>query len=59
MNSTLSLVVTLVALFANVFLFLTGGMGTEDVAWGYDVYQEALKQGLGQKLSLWEKPHWA
>lgn len=43
----------------DVFLFLTGGMGTEDVAWGYDVYQEALKQGLGQKLSLWEKPHWA
>ncbi|MCI6640093.1 MAG: tyramine oxidase subunit B [Pygmaiobacter massiliensis] len=43
----------------DVFLFLTGGMGTEDVAWGYDVYCEAVKQGLGQKLSLWDKPHWA
>lgn len=37
----------------------TGGMGTEDTAWGYDVYQEALKQGIGQELTLWDKPHWA
>ena len=43
----------------DVFIFLTGGMGTEDVAWGYDVYTRALELGLGQKLSLWEKPHWA
>ena len=43
----------------DVFIFLTGGMGVEDVAWGYDVYQEAVKQGIGQKLTLWDKPHWA
>ena len=43
----------------DVFLFLTGGMGTEDVAWGYDVYSEAVRLGIGQKLSLWDKPHWA
>ena len=43
----------------DVFIFLTGGMGTEDTAWGYDVYQEALKQGIGQELTLWDKPHWA
>lgn len=43
----------------DVFLFLTGGMGTEDAAWGYDVYQEALKRGIGQELTLWDKPHWA
>lgn len=43
----------------DVFIFLTGGMGVEDVAWGYDVYQEALRLGIGQKLSLWDKPHWA
>ncbi len=43
----------------DVFLFLTGGMGTEDVAWGYDVYQEALRLGLGTRLTLWDKPHWA
>lgn len=43
----------------DIFLFLTAGMGTEDVAWGYDVYQEALRLGLGKELALWEKPYWA
>jgi len=43
----------------DTFIFLTGGMGVEDVAWGYDVYQEALRQGIGQELVLWDKPHWA
>lgn len=40
-------------------LFLTGGMPVEDVAWGYAVYQEALAQGIGQPLKLWDAPHWA
>ena len=39
-------------------IFLTGGMAVEDVAWGFDCYQEALKRGLGKKLSIWEKPYW-
>jgi ornithine cyclodeaminase len=43
----------------DVFLFLTGGMGTEDAAGGYDVYTEAVRLGLGTKLTLWDKPHWA
>ena len=43
----------------DVFIFLTGGMGTEDVAWGYDIYTRAKELGLGKTLSLWEKPHWA
>ena len=43
----------------DVFIFLTGGMGTEDVAWGYDVYTRAKDLGLGKTLSLWDKPHWA
>ncbi len=43
----------------DVFVMLTGGMGVEDAAWGYDVYQEALRLGIGQKLTLWDKPHWA
>ena len=43
----------------DVFIFLTGGMGTEDVAWGYDVYTRAKELGLGKTLSRWEKPHWA
>ncbi len=36
----------------------TGGMGTEDVAWGYTVYKIAVGKGLGQKLKLWDKPYW-
>ena len=40
-------------------IFFTGGMATEDVAWGFDVYQEALRLGIGQKLNLWDQPHWA
>lgn len=43
----------------DIMLFLTAGMGTEDVAWGYDVYQEALRLGIGQELTLWDKPYWA
>ena len=43
----------------DVFIFLTGGMGTEDVAWGYDIYTRAKELGLGKTLSLWDKPHWA
>ena len=39
--------------------FVTGGMGTEDVAWGFDCYQEALRQGIGQKITLWENPPFA
>lgn len=38
--------------------FLAGGMPVHDVAWGYDVYREALAKGIGHKLNLWEKPHW-
>ncbi|MEA4849500.1 MAG: tyramine oxidase subunit B [Clostridiaceae bacterium] len=41
------------------FIFITGGMPTEDVAWGCDVYRQAQKLGIGQKLKLWDKPHWA
>ena len=38
--------------------YITGGMGIEDSAWGYAVYQQAKSKGLGQKLKLWEKPLW-
>ncbi|UQN14069.1 tyramine oxidase subunit B [Gulosibacter sp. ACHW.36C] len=40
-------------------LFSVGGMGVEDVAWGKTVYENALKQGLGTKLNLWDAPHLA
>ena len=35
----------------------SGGMPIEDVAWGYDCYQNALKKGIGTKLNLWEEPY--
>lgn len=40
-------------------IFLSGGMAVEDVAWGYECYQQALKLGLGQKLALWQDTYWA
>lgn len=39
-----------------IILFTTGGMPVEDVAWGYTMYKNALKKGIGTKLNLWEKP---
>jgi ornithine cyclodeaminase len=38
--------------------YITGGMGIEDSAWGYALYQQAKSKGLGRKLKLWEKPLW-
>ena len=37
-----------------IILYAVGGMPIEDVAWAYDVYQNAEKIGIGQKLNLWE-----
>lgn len=39
-------------------LFIAGGMPVHDIAWGYEVYQNALKGNIGVKLNLWDKPHW-
>ena len=39
-------------------LLVVGGLPIEDVAWGYDLYNNALEKGLGQKLKIWDKPHW-
>jgi ornithine cyclodeaminase len=32
-------------------------MAVFDVAWGYEMYQSALAQKLGQRLSLWDEPY--
>lgn len=40
-------------------IFISGGIPAEDVAWAYTVYSRALEMGIGQKLLLWEKPHWS
>lgn len=39
-----------------IFVVSINGMAVEDVAWGYTVYQNALKKGIGQKLRLWDAP---
>jgi ornithine cyclodeaminase/alanine dehydrogenase-like protein (mu-crystallin family) len=39
-------------------VYLTGGLNIEDVSWGYTIYQNALKKGLGQKLKMWDEPYW-
>ncbi len=39
-------------------ILATGGMGIEDISWGYTVYQQAIEKGLGQKLKLWDKSYW-
>ncbi len=35
---------------------IAGGMAVYDVAWGHEIYQNALREGIGQKLLLWEDP---
>lgn len=37
--------------------FITGGLPVWDVGWSYEVYQNALKMGLGQTLKLWDDPY--
>lgn len=37
--------------------FVACGMATFDVGLGYDLYQTALKENIGQKLILWDDPY--
>lgn len=39
-----------------IIMMSVGGMPVEDVAWGTVVYRNAIKQGIGVKLNLWEEP---
>jgi ornithine cyclodeaminase/alanine dehydrogenase-like protein (mu-crystallin family) len=39
-----------------VFIYSVGGMPVEDVAWATKVYRNALRDGIGTKLNLWETP---
>ena len=34
-------------------IFIMDGMPVEDVAWGYEIYRNALTRGIGTKLNLW------
>jgi len=40
-------------------IFIACGMAVFDLGLGYDLYQTALKKGIGQKLLLWESPYQA
>ena len=37
-------------------IYSVGGMPVEDIAWGENVYKNALKMGIGIKLPLWDTP---
>lgn len=39
-----------------VFIYSVGGMPVEDVAWATQVYRNAVRDGIGTKLNLWETP---
>lgn len=39
-----------------VIIFVACGMAVFDVGWGYEIYQNALKEGIGDTLLLWDKP---
>jgi ornithine cyclodeaminase len=39
-----------------VFIYSVGGMPVEDVAWATKVYRNAVRDGIGTKLKLWDEP---
>ncbi len=39
-----------------IIVYAVGGMPVEDVAWAYDVYQNAIEKGIGTQLNLWNEP---
>ena len=43
----------------DIIIYSVGGMPVEDIAWGATVYKNALKEGIGIKLPLWNVPEMA
>lgn len=43
----------------DVIVYFARGMAIYDVMCGYRVYQNALKDGVGSNLSLWQTPFWS
>ena len=39
------------------FCFIAGGMPIWDVGWGYEIYENAKKLGIGTPLNLWKSPY--
>ena len=42
-----------------IIVYSVGGMPVEDIAWGGTVYRNALKEGIGVGLPLWDQPDMA
>lgn len=42
-----------------IIVYSIGGMPVEDIAWGGTVYRNALKEGIGVELPLWDQPDMA
>ena len=42
-----------------LIVYSVGGMPVEDIAWGGTVYRNALKEGIGVELPLWDQPDMA
>lgn len=42
-----------------IIVYSVGGMPVEDIAWGGTVYRNALKEGIGVELPLWDRPDMA
>ena len=40
-----------------IILFGMGGLPVYDVAWGKEIYDNAVKMGLGVSLNLWDTPY--
>ncbi len=39
-----------------IIILSVGGMAVEDVAWGTVIYRNAIAQGIGVELNLWDQP---
>lgn len=39
-----------------IFVYSVGGMPVEDVAWATKVYRNAVRDGIGTRLKLWDEP---
>lgn len=42
-----------------IIIYSVGGMPVEDIAWGHEVYKNAMAQGIGVMLPLWDTPDMA
>ena len=42
-----------------IIIYSVGGMPVEDIAWGGEVYRNAVQKGIGMELPLWDVPKMA